>query len=42
MSTFRALLVFIAIIFLAGGFTAFAEGIDTGSRSFSGGFVTTD
>ena len=42
MSTFRALLVFIAIIFLAGGFTAFAEGIDTGSRSFSGAFVTTD
>ena len=36
MSTLRALLVFIAIIFLAGGFTAFAEGIDTGSRSFTG------
>ena len=42
MSTLRALLVFIAIIFLAGGFTAFAEGIDTGSRSFSGGEATTD
>ena len=40
MSTFRALLVFIAIIFLAGGFTAFAEGIDTGSRSFTSAFVT--
>ena len=42
MSTLRALLVFIAIIFLAGGFTAFAEGIDTGSRSFTGLFATTD
>ena len=42
MSTLRALLVFVAIIFLAGGFTAFTEGIDTGSRSFSGIFATTD
>ena len=38
----RALLVFIAVIFLAGGFTAFAEGIDTGSRSFTGVSATTD
>ena len=42
MSTLRALLVFIASIFLAGGFTAFAAGSDTGSRSFSGSSATTD
>ena len=42
MSTLRALFIFIAVIFLAGGFTAFAEGIDTGSRSFTGMYETTD
>ncbi len=38
----EALSIFIAVIFLAGGFTAFAERIDTGSRSFTGAYETTD
>ena len=34
MATLRALLVFIAVIFLAAGVTGFGQGVDTGSGSF--------
>ena len=42
MSTLRALLVFMAVVFLAVGSAALAERIDTGSRSFTGAEGTTD
>ncbi len=42
MATLRALLVFIAVIFLAAGVTGFGQGVDTGSGSFGLAHETTD